>query len=102
MMNSPTEMFLEDHAKIRQSLKNFEQARDDAAKQQQIARSLAEIAIHKALRHELVIPAIRQSLGDTAVSDWASGDYEKESHAMEEIAATHGGRERADKFQGFA
>jgi hemerythrin-like domain-containing protein len=101
-MKSPTQMFLEDHARIRELLETFEQARDDEARQQLIARSFAEIAIHEALRQELVVPPIREALGDSSVADWAACDYEKQTHPMEDIAATHSASERVAKFKGFA
>ncbi|MGH8728546.1 MAG: hypothetical protein ACREV9_10395 [Burkholderiales bacterium] len=94
-------MLLENHARIRGLLERFGEAREDEARQRLIARSLAEIAIHGALRQELVIPAMHQALEDSSVADWAARDYEEQTHTMEEISATHSPSTRVTKFQGF-
>lgn len=101
MTKSPIEMLLENHARIKGLLDRFDEAREDDARQRLIASSLAEIAIHGALRQELVIPAMHEALEDSSVADWAARDYEEQTHTMSEISATHSPSTRITKFQGF-
>jgi hypothetical protein len=98
---NPTDMLRDDHAKIRALLKSFDEANDEKTKQQLIARTLAEIAIHGALREELVIPAIRETLQDSSLADSGASDYEQQRRAMEEISATQTASTRTQKFQSF-
>jgi hemerythrin superfamily protein len=70
----PIQMLVEDHQRVKQLFRRFEQSRDPSEKQQIAQQAFLELEVHSALEKQIFYPAVAQK-GDKEDKDLVDHSY---------------------------
>ena len=68
-MPNATQMIRQDHRKVEDLFKKFEQTKGAQAKRRLAENAMAELEVHAALEEEIFYPAVREAINAAAVSN---------------------------------
>ncbi len=79
------QMLKEDHHKVKELFKAFEQEPPDEAKQRIVESALMELEVHTTLEEELYYPAVRRHTGDDDLMDEADEEHLAAKRLIEDL-----------------
>ncbi len=96
-------MLKEDHRKVQELFKQFEEADNDDRKRQIARETLKELKVHTALEEELFYPAVRREIGEEEKIDEAFEGHHVAKLLIAELSKMKPGDEHFDaKFKVLA
>ena len=87
---NPVQMILDDHERVRQLFRQFQQADDQQQKQQIADQVLMELTVHANLEEEIFYPAMRQKASGQEDQQMVQEAYEEHSQAKALIQQLQG------------
>jgi len=97
------QMLREDHRKVQELFRQFEEAEDNRTKKQIAQTALKELKVHAALEEELFYPAVRQEIDEEEKVDEAEEEHHVAKLLIAELSKMKPGDERFDaKFKVLA
>jgi hypothetical protein len=102
-MPEATELLREDHQKVKELFKEFEQAEEDEEKQRIVQTALTELEVHATLEEEIFYAAVRAQIDNDSMVDEALEEHHVAKLLMAELQGMEPGDERFDaKFKVLA
>ncbi len=89
-------LLCDDHAKLKDLFKQFEQAPDIQAKQCIVESACAELEIHSKIEEEIFYPAVRSKLNDDDMVDEAEEEHHEAKGLVDELKAMEPHDEKYD------
>jgi hypothetical protein len=90
----------EDHQKVKQLFKEFEQQPEDGRKRRIVETALRELEVHATIEEEIFYPALREQVSDNAEADELMDEADEEhavaKHLIEQLKGMQPGDEHYD------
>jgi hemerythrin superfamily protein len=95
-MPSATQMIRQDHKKVEDLFKKFEQSKGGGAKRRLAENAMAELEIHAALEEEIFYPAVKNEVDDGSMVQEAIEEHQTVKQLISELK---GMEEANDEFE---
>lgn len=83
----PVDLLKEDHKKVKQLFKDFEDTESTSKKEKIVNEVISELKVHTKLEEELFYPAARQEVQDSEEGEDLMNEAEEEHHVVDLIIA---------------
>jgi hypothetical protein len=96
---TPNQILRDDHKKVKQLFKEFEDAKSEKQKKRIVSEAILELKIHTAVEEEIFYPAVAEQADeeeDQLLVDEAIEEHAAAKRLMEELEGMEPGQERYD------